>query len=95
MKYKNHCVFHVIITQSFDSKPYLIDIVAALWALKHAMDELKIESVNISRVGNGLYQISWSSIEDEIRKLFGQANYKLTIYYGEVETPSVTDRDTP
>ena len=93
IKYENHCVFNIIIKQSFDSKPYLVDIVAALWALKHAMDELKIESVSISRTGNGLNQISWSSIEDELRKLFGQANYKLTICYGEVETPPETDRE--
>ena len=93
IKYENHCVFNVIIKQNFDSKPHLIDIVAALWALKHAMDELKIESISVSRVGNGLNQISWVSIEDEFRKLFGQGNYQITICYGEIEIPPETDRD--
>ena len=61
--------------------------------LKHAMDDLKIESISISRVGNGLNQISWASIEDEFRKLLGQGNYKITICYGETEIPPETDRD--
>ena len=50
IKYENHCVFNVIIKQSFDYKSYLVDIVAALWALKHAMDELNIQSVQQERV---------------------------------------------
>ena len=60
IKYENYCVFNVIIKQAFDSKPYLVDIVAALWAI----DELKIELISVSRVGIGLNQIFWASIEN-------------------------------
>ena len=45
IEYEHYCVFNVIIKPSFNPKPYLAGILASLWALKYAMDELKIESV--------------------------------------------------
>ena len=93
IKYEDNYVFNLIVKQSFDSKPYHKDIIAALWALKYAMEELKIESISVSRVGNGLNQISWPTIEKEFRELFGQGNYKITVCYGEIETPAEKDRE--
>ena len=93
IKYEHCCIFNVILKQTFDSKPYLADIVSSLWALKYAMDELKVESVSVSRVGNGLNKISWSTIEDEFRKIFGQRNYKITVCYGKIEIPPETNRE--
>ena len=92
IKYEDNYVFNLIVKQSFDSKPYHKDIIAALWALKYAMEELKIESISVSRVGNGLNQVSWPTIEKEFRELFGQENYKITVCYGEIETPAEEDR---
>ena len=91
-KYEEHCVFNLIIKETFDSKPYAVHISNALIGLKHAMDELKINHASISRVGNGIHQISWSFIEEELRNIFGQGNYKITICYGEIEVPPETDR---
>ena len=93
IKYEHYCIFNVIVKQTFDSKPYLADIVSSLWALKYAMDELKVESVNVSRVGNGLNQISWSTIEEEFRKIFSQRNYKITVCCGQIEIPPETNRE--
>ena len=92
IKYEDNYVFNLIVKQSFDSKPYHKDIIAALWAFKYAMEELKIESISVSRVGNGLNQIFWPTIEKEFRELFGQGNYKITVCYGEIETPAEEDR---
>ncbi|XP_051170097.1 uncharacterized protein LOC127287306 [Leptopilina boulardi] len=90
-KYEDHCVFNMIIKPTFDSKPTYIDVISTLNALKVAMDQLDIDSVNVSRVGNGLNQLSWPSIESEIKKIFGQDNYSITICYGEVEIPNESD----
>ena len=57
------------------------------------MEELKIESISVSRVENGLNQISWPTIEKEFRELFGQGNYKITVCYREIETSAKEDRE--
>ena len=92
-RYEDQCVFHLIIKSTFDSKPYITDVINTLSALKIAMNELNIKSASISRVGNGLNQISWPVIEQELRVNFGQSDYKITICFGEVETPSENERE--
>ena len=57
------------------------------------MNELNIKSASISRIGNGLNQISWPVIEQELRVNFGQCDYKITICLGKVETLSENERE--
>lgn len=90
-KYEEFCVFNLVVKPTFDSKPSFTDVVSTLHALKVAMDQMKITSVSISRVGNGLNQISWPNVESEIKKIFGQDNYSITICYAEVEIPHEND----
>ena len=47
----------------------------------------------MSRVGNGLNQISWPVIEPELHANFDQSDYKITICFGEVETPSENEQE--
>ena len=87
-RYEDQCVFHLIIKSTFDSKPYITDVINTLSALQIAMNELNIKSAIISRVWNGLNQISWPVIEQELRVNFDQSDYTITICCGKVETPS-------
>lgn len=84
-KYKKHCVLNMIIKPTYDSKPTYTDVVSTLKALKVAMDQLSIDSVSISRVGNALNQISWPLIDIEIRKIFGKEDYKIHLYFQKEE----------
>ena len=91
--YRSKYHMPLIIKPTFDSRTTFDDIVATLTALKYAMDELQMKSISISRIGNGFNQISWPMIETEIRKIFGQGDYVITICYGDVETPPETDQE--
>ena len=91
IKHENYCIFYLIIKQTFDSKPYLQDIIASIHGLKVAMDSLKIKTVSISRIGNGFNQISWPTVESELRAVFGGGDYTITVCYGEIEIPSESD----
>ena len=92
IKYENYSVFHAVIKETFDSRPYLSDISNTLWALKHAMNELQVKTISVSTIGNVLYHISWPCIESKLRELFGQLDYKISVCYGEREIPLETDR---
>ena len=50
IKYENYSVFYAIIKETFDSRPYLSDISDTLWALKHAMNELQVKTISVSRI---------------------------------------------
>ena len=91
-KYNHLCVFYLIIKQNFDSKTYMTHILDAFIGLKYAMNELKLNHFSISRIGNGLNQISWPLIENELRKTFGNGDYTITICDGQIEIPTEADR---
>ena len=57
------------------------------------MNELNIKSACISRVVNGLNQISWPVIEQELRVNFDQSDYKITICFREIESSSENERE--
>lgn len=90
-KYEKYFVFNIIVKPIFASKPTYNDVVNTLKALKVAMDQLEINTVSVSRVGNGLNQLSWPNVESEIKKIFGQDIYYITVCYGEVEIPNEDD----
>ena len=91
-KYENFYTFYLIIKENFDSKIYTTDLLKTLTGLKYAMDALEVTHISISRIGNGLNQISFPFIEKELKKIFVDRSYIITVCYGEIETPSDNDR---
>ena len=87
-----HFVYNLFIKETFDAKVFAKNIEKAISTLREAMEAASIESISISREGNGFDKMSWSIIERIFRTHFGKGNFKITVCSGEVQIPAEEQR---
>ena len=61
--------------------------------LKEAMDTLNVKTCSVSKIGNGLDRLPWSSIEKICRSNFGGSGCIVNICTNEIKVPNYDDRN--
>ena len=92
-KYKcSNYTFNLIIKNSFNDIPDLINIETAIKSLKIMLDDLKITSFSVSKTENDIDCINWFYIENLLKKIFNNIKYKITICSGDIMIPVEFER---
>lgn len=84
-------IFNVVVKSKIDDRPSLNNISRGIKALTEAMIPLNVNCVKFSTVGNGLDDLSWSSIEQIIRQHFAGNGLRAYICSGDIILPKKDD----
>lgn len=90
---QNRYIFNLAVKDRSDGKVFLNIISSAISRLKVSMESLKVNIVKISKHGNDLNGISWSSFEQIIRQHFAGSGLRICICSGEIKFPSKGERE--
>ena len=80
-------ILNVAVKNKSSDKPFLNVISGAIMRLKKPMEVLKISSIKVSKNGNDLDEISWTSIEQIIRQHFTGYGLRIYVCSGEIRFP--------
>ena len=83
---------NLVIKNTYDEQPYLKNTIDTVSNLKEVTEFLKIKSVNVSKIGNGLDRIPWQSIEAGFRETFAESETAIRVCTGKIQFPSLEDR---
>ena len=85
-------IFHLVTKSTYDEKPSLQTVKQCFEGLKIAMKNIKVNSCNISRKGNGLHRLPWSGIENALKETFSETDLTIFVCSNELLVPDPEDR---
>ena len=86
-------IFNVVVKEKNIDRSYLNNISRGIMSLKEAMIPLKVECMKFSKIGNGLYDLSWFAIEQIIQQHFGGNGLRAFICSGEIIFPEKSEQE--
>jgi hypothetical protein len=87
LKGRKRKIFYLITKQNYDDKPNYSILEASLRHLEHLCYHLDIQKLAMPKIGCGLDQLKWESVERIIHEVFDQSSVCLTVYF----RPSVSN----
>lgn len=74
-------VFNLVTKPRYFNKPTYNSLQLALLDMREQCISLGIDRIAMPRIGCGLDRLDWSTVSDMVKRIFGDTNIEITVYY--------------